>query len=162
MYHSYVRVKPFYSLLFVNDFPSAPHVFFTLLHFSSIFQAFLNSSLGSKTSQKLLSSTRRCPPPPSRFFEESPPPPPPHLRPIFVSVVSVDQLVFERHHRNDDEATPKPTGSVDDDDDISSKIHLDHVFDAKHRLTASPAHSRRSDRSRSYFYELIRQARSVH
>ena len=49
MYHSYLRVKPFYSLLFVNDFPSAPHVFFTLLQvavsfraFSSIFQAFLN------------------------------------------------------------------------------------------------------------------------
>lgn len=57
MYHSYVRVKPFYSLLFVNDFPSAPHVFFTLLHFSSIFQAFLNFLLRvenlTKTATKL-------------------------------------------------------------------------------------------------------------
>ena len=64
MYHSYVRVKPFYSLLFVNDFPPATHVFFTLLQvavsfraFSSIFQAFLNFLLRvenlTKTATKL-------------------------------------------------------------------------------------------------------------
>ena len=64
MYHSYLRVKPFYSLLFVNDFPPATHVFFTLLQvavsfraFSSIFQAFLNFLLRvenlTKTATKL-------------------------------------------------------------------------------------------------------------
>ena len=62
MYHSYLRVKPFYSLLFVSYFPPATHVFFTLLqflfeHFSSIFQAFLNFLLRvgnlTKTANKL-------------------------------------------------------------------------------------------------------------
>ena len=62
MNHAYLRVKPFSSLLFVNDFPPAPHVFFTLLqflfeHFSSIFQAFLNFLLRvgnlTKTANKL-------------------------------------------------------------------------------------------------------------
>ena len=51
MYHSYVRVKPFYSLLFVNDFPSAPHVFFTLLHFSSIFELLLRVENLTKTTK---------------------------------------------------------------------------------------------------------------
>ena len=51
MYHSYLRVKPFYSLLFVNDFPSAPHVFFTLLHFSSIFELLLRVENLTKTTK---------------------------------------------------------------------------------------------------------------
>ena len=58
MNHAYLRVKPFSSLLFVNDFPPAPHVFFTLLqflfeHFSSIFQELPPSKTLTKTATKL-------------------------------------------------------------------------------------------------------------